>query len=101
LPATRRDFWSDKIAENRSRDARVLTALRAAGWRVLTIWECALRGPGKQQISVVARRGRTFILGHEAELEMAGESRDHLAQSRFISRSDASLSHSNSSIPTA
>ena len=72
LPATRRVFWSGKIFDNQSRDARVLADLRAAGWRVLTVWECALRGLGKQPLPVVARRAQTFILGHEAELEISG-----------------------------
>lgn len=44
LPATRSDFWAEKIERNRARDAEVLLALRARGWRTLTIWECAVRG---------------------------------------------------------
>lgn len=43
-PATRAEFWHAKIASNQSRDARNLASLSAAGWRVLTIWECAVRG---------------------------------------------------------
>jgi DNA mismatch endonuclease, patch repair protein len=44
LPATRPDFWADKIARNRARDAKVRHDLQEAGWRALTIWECAIRG---------------------------------------------------------
>ena len=43
LPATRRAFWARKIADNRARDERNLRDLRACGWRVMVIWECALR----------------------------------------------------------
>ena len=43
-PATRREFWSRKFADNVARDRRNEKALRAAGWRVATVWECALRG---------------------------------------------------------
>lgn len=42
-PMTNRDYWIAKIARNKARDARVKRELRAAGWRVLVIWECALR----------------------------------------------------------
>jgi DNA mismatch endonuclease, patch repair protein len=35
-------FWRRKIEGNRARDRRVDRALRAAGWRVLRIWEHAL-----------------------------------------------------------
>ena len=45
LPATRKEFWATKLLENAARDRRTLELLQADGWRVLIIWECALRGP--------------------------------------------------------
>jgi len=44
LPGTRTEFWAAKISGNRTNDARVRQALLDAGWRVGTVWECALRG---------------------------------------------------------
>jgi len=44
LPKTRPEFWADKIGKNRTRDQRVTSELEAMGWRVLTVWECSLRG---------------------------------------------------------
>ena len=44
LPKTRTLFWATKIAQNRNRDRRDIVALQQAGWRVLLVWECALRG---------------------------------------------------------
>jgi DNA mismatch endonuclease (patch repair protein) len=43
LPKTRQEFWADKIQTNRERDSRVEKELKAAGWQVLTVWECSLR----------------------------------------------------------
>lgn len=43
-PKTRRAFWNAKFCANQERDARNLKQLREAGWRVLTVWECALMG---------------------------------------------------------
>ncbi|KIC13781.1 very short patch repair endonuclease [Leisingera sp. ANG-DT] len=40
IPATRRDYWEPKLLRNAERDAEHLAALQAAGWQVLTIWEC-------------------------------------------------------------
>ena len=40
LPATRVEYWSAKIANNRARDARNIRDLEAAGWRVHVVWEC-------------------------------------------------------------
>ena len=42
IPATRSEFWRDKIARNRARDREVNRTLRARGWHVLRIWEFAL-----------------------------------------------------------
>ena len=39
-------YWLAKIEGNRARDASVAATLTAAGWRVLTVWECRLRDPG-------------------------------------------------------
>ncbi|MFM7011408.1 MAG: very short patch repair endonuclease [Betaproteobacteria bacterium] len=47
LPGTRPDFWSEKIERNQNNDNRAKAALLADGWRVGVIWECALRGAGK------------------------------------------------------
>ena len=47
LPRTRTEFWAQKIGRNRENDIKVARALLEAGWRVGVVWECALRGRGK------------------------------------------------------
>lgn len=42
-PATRPDFWREKIEGNVVRDRRALYQLKIDGWRALVIWECALK----------------------------------------------------------
>jgi DNA mismatch endonuclease (patch repair protein) len=42
-PATNAGFWANKRGENAARDQRNLAGLEAAGWSVLTIWECETR----------------------------------------------------------
>ncbi|WP_307366003.1 very short patch repair endonuclease [Brevundimonas sp. SORGH_AS_0993] len=44
-PKTNADYWIAKIERNRARDARNAADLTQAGWRVLIVWECALRDP--------------------------------------------------------
>lgn len=68
LPATRQDFWRTKLAANVARDREAVDALQAAGWRVLVIWECALRGPARQKNSVVLERAASFIEGTGLDL---------------------------------
>jgi DNA mismatch endonuclease, patch repair protein len=52
---TNQAYWSAKIGRNVARDARHLAALRADGWKVLTVWECDLRKP------TLERRLRKFL----------------------------------------
>ena len=43
MPKTNPDYWKPKLDGNRQRDADHVEALRAAGWRVIIIWECELK----------------------------------------------------------
>jgi len=43
MPASRTEWWINKIEGNRARDLRVENALRGMGWHVVTIWACALK----------------------------------------------------------
>jgi DNA mismatch endonuclease, patch repair protein len=38
-PATRRKYWSRKIADNKARDTRHARLLEEAGWAVVQVWE--------------------------------------------------------------
>ncbi len=42
VPRGNRAYWERKIARNTERDARVRRELRAAGWRVVRVWEHAV-----------------------------------------------------------
>jgi DNA mismatch endonuclease (patch repair protein) len=46
-PATNSDFWATKRRSNADRDKRNRKALKAAGWKVFEIWECATRNERK------------------------------------------------------
>jgi DNA mismatch endonuclease (patch repair protein) len=39
LPVNNRAFWQKKLETNHARDRNVTRTLRAAGWRVVRIWE--------------------------------------------------------------
>lgn len=42
-PSTRPEFWISKFEANVARDEAVRLTLLDTGWRVATVWECALR----------------------------------------------------------
>jgi DNA mismatch endonuclease (patch repair protein) len=72
LPATRREFWEKKIAANRTRDLRDNAALTAAGWRVLVLWECALRGPARDPVSAILDRVVSWLGSETGSLTIRG-----------------------------
>lgn len=43
VPATRSDYWHEKLQANKDRDARYLRALSDAGWDSLVVWECEVK----------------------------------------------------------
>jgi len=68
LPSTNVEFWTEKISANRKRDAAMVAKLRALGWRVAVIWECALRSNPDDTLRQVSE----FIASDKAMIEVAG-----------------------------
>jgi DNA mismatch endonuclease Vsr len=56
LPKTRVEFWRNKFAKNRERDARLLRAASDAGWATLVLWECEIN-----DLKALSLRLRTFL----------------------------------------
>lgn len=42
-PKSNKQYWLNKIERNRKRDLEQKKELKAAGWRVLIIWECMIK----------------------------------------------------------
>jgi len=55
VPKANRDYWIAKVARNRARDVAARAALEASGWRVETVWECALRDAPALEARLAAR----------------------------------------------
>ena len=61
LPKTNTSFWATKLDGNRKRDIDVTNSLLKSGWRVLRIWECAIRVmPINKIIELIA----SWVLGN-------------------------------------
>ena len=43
-PKTRGQFWKTKIHKNQDNDRKALKSLDESRWRVLVVWECAIKG---------------------------------------------------------
>lgn len=47
LPASNVEFWASKIAANKQRDKSNIEKLKAAGWNVVTVWQCEINSISK------------------------------------------------------
>jgi DNA mismatch endonuclease, patch repair protein len=77
LPSNSRDFWAIKLATNANRDKRAMQQLLENGWRVATVWECALRGSHRLEGERVIQILGSWLRSVNATLDVSG---DHVPQ---------------------
>lgn len=51
LPSTNREFWEDKITNNKTRDGSNYRQLKKLGWSYLVLWQCDLKKKNEEEIS--------------------------------------------------
>lgn len=71
LPATRREFWQNKIDQNRLNDKRSASAVQLAGWRIATVWECSMKGTLRLDDICLADRLASWLQGDNGNLEIS------------------------------
>lgn len=72
-PSTRPDFWRTKIDRNREKDAEVLRKLDALGFRVLAVWECAIKGKTRLDFDFVVDEIERWVLNGKGNLIIRGQ----------------------------
>jgi DNA mismatch endonuclease (patch repair protein) len=75
-PSTRRKFWRAKITGNRERDLDNINLLKDRGWRVMVLWECALKGKHKRSFDYVIDSITVWLESGVTEIEISGESKE-------------------------
>lgn len=53
LPATRTEFWQEKITRNQANDSKSINLLLENNWKVGVVWECSIRGATKDHGRVI------------------------------------------------
>lgn len=84
LPKSRVAFWQSKLQRNAARDRDVQCRLEAAGWKVITVWECEL----KDRDGLVARL-RGEIAGEDVAVDstsLAHVAEDSVAYGRALAK---------------
>jgi len=71
-PSTRKEFWKKKIEGNVERDRKNRKLLQEQGWRIATIWECALKGKTKLDPDVFVDRLSEWILSGGDSITIEG-----------------------------
>ena len=73
-PKSREEFWKSKITGNMQRDARNCRLLEADGWRILVVWECALKGKRRYPVDEITRRAGHWLRAASGNGEIKGDS---------------------------
>ena len=71
-PGSRKEFWHAKIERNRGKDRENLSGLIDIGWRVMTIWECALKGRERLSIDDIMNSVSGWLCSDARQAEIRG-----------------------------
>lgn len=70
IPSTRSEWWKHKLFRNRQRDHQQWNELQSNGWRVLVVWECAIRGRQRITESALIDQIAEWLRGETKHLEL-------------------------------
>ena len=43
IPETNKDFWTEKLTKNTTRDFLICNELKKQGWKTIIVWQCELK----------------------------------------------------------
>jgi DNA mismatch endonuclease, patch repair protein len=72
VPKSHRTFWTEKFTANRQRDERNIGLLLERGWRVMTVWECALLGRTAMPAQELTRRVEVWLHSPKVRGQISG-----------------------------
>ena len=64
-PKSRTQFWREKINSNALRDRHNELLLAERGWRVLTVWECSLKGKSRKPLDELGEEIANWLTERE------------------------------------
>lgn len=76
MPSSNTPFWQDKISGNINRDRAAVEKLTASGWKVATVWECALKGKTRRKAAEVTKELSEWLTEGAEKLEIGGNRND-------------------------
>ena len=70
-PRSRVSWWTKKLQTNRARDQATYFLLKAKGWKVGIVWECALKGKNRRTLDDVTKACCEWLITTKLQFEMA------------------------------
>jgi len=74
MPGSNVSFWRKKIRRNKANDELHVSQLRSLNWRVLSIWECALKGRTRRSSRYLEFAMTRWLKSHSRYREICGTS---------------------------
>jgi len=79
-PQSKKVFWRKKLDRNAKLDRLAIQSLREAGWRVLVVWECAIKGHNRGNIPRMLTAMERWLKSRSPFRELSGRyGRKHTA----------------------
>ncbi|MDE2856941.1 MAG: DNA mismatch endonuclease Vsr [Chloroflexota bacterium] len=72
FPKSNTEYWKEKIKRNVERDISNIKFLTDAGWRILIIWECAIKRKARLPMEKVLNIASEWLLSEKPNCEIAG-----------------------------
>jgi len=70
-PASREEFWREKLEGNAARDQRSFGELTKAEWRVGVVWECAVKGKMRVTPEEIFTKCSAWLRSDECFMEIS------------------------------
>ena len=83
-PASREEFWREKISANVARDTRNRDTLLSSGWRLAEVWECQLKGSQRRHVEEVLAALALFLAGGRNRLVIGADSTTLIPQGKSV-----------------
>ncbi len=72
MPSSNNAYWSNKIERNKRRDLRNRELLADMNWRILTVWECGMKGKGKLEFETLITTIENWLCSENETLDIRG-----------------------------
>ena len=72
-PSSNITFWESKIRRNQEKDKKNYEILKKNSWRILVVWECALKGRKKIDLVSLIEWVQDWLLHSNKSCEISGK----------------------------